>query len=450
MRLAYITAGAGGMFCGSCMHDNALARALMKHCTDVQLIPTYTPIRTDEDNFSVDRVFFGGINIYLQQIFPPFRYLPKWVDRLLDSPTLIRWVTSRYQSTDPKQLGALTVSMLNAEAGVLRKEVKVLGDFLEEHVQPDVINLTNILIGGMTPYLKQRFKCKMFCTLQGDDIFLDYLPEKYRGQALARIAELDSAFDGYIAHSHFYADYMADYLGISRSKFHITPLGLDVRDFPTPEQWSPPPSFSGKPRSICYIARLAPAKGLHVLVDSFLALKKDDRFADLRLDIAGYLGDSDKEFAAEQFKKLDNAGLSDSYTYHGSVDRLEKIALLLRSDLACVPATYREPKGLYALEAMAAGRPIVLSDHGAFPEMIAAAGGGILAIPGDAADTAEKLAKLLENAVERENLGRSAQITVHTRFDAAAMSNATYAALSSGDKAFSQNNLEQNKETTAV
>ena len=28
-RIAYITAGAAGMFCGSCMHDNTLARALM-------------------------------------------------------------------------------------------------------------------------------------------------------------------------------------------------------------------------------------------------------------------------------------------------------------------------------------------------------------------------------------------------------------------------------------
>ncbi|MCR9119204.1 MAG: glycosyltransferase family 1 protein, partial [bacterium] len=87
MKIAYLTAGAAGMFCGSCMHDNTLARALIARGVDVQLIPLYTPIRTDEDSVTVDRVFFGGVNVYLQEKIPLFRYLPRIFDRWFDSPS---------------------------------------------------------------------------------------------------------------------------------------------------------------------------------------------------------------------------------------------------------------------------------------------------------------------------------------------------------------------------
>ena len=63
-KIIYLTAGAGGMFCGSCMHDNALSRALSEHGWDIQLVPTYTPIRTDEENVSIDRVMFGGQRLF--------------------------------------------------------------------------------------------------------------------------------------------------------------------------------------------------------------------------------------------------------------------------------------------------------------------------------------------------------------------------------------------------
>ena len=59
------------------MHDNTLARALLQLGVDVQLVPMYTPIQTDEDDVSIDKVFFGGINVYLQQRIGLFRFLPK-------------------------------------------------------------------------------------------------------------------------------------------------------------------------------------------------------------------------------------------------------------------------------------------------------------------------------------------------------------------------------------
>src|SRR5437764_6688233 len=106
MRIAAITAGAAGMFCGSCLHDNTLAAALVAQGHDALLIPTYTPIRTDEEDVSQKRVFFGGINLYLQQKAGLFRRTPRWLDRLLDFPGLLRLVSRFAMSVRPEELGA--------------------------------------------------------------------------------------------------------------------------------------------------------------------------------------------------------------------------------------------------------------------------------------------------------------------------------------------------------
>src|SRR6266480_4613784 len=121
MRIAYITAGAAGMYCGSCLHDNTLVAALLAQGHDALLIPTYTPIRTDEKDVSEKRVFFGGINVYLQQKVSLFRHTPWALDRLFDIPGLLRWVSRFAVKTQAEDLGELAVSMLKGEQGYQRK-----------------------------------------------------------------------------------------------------------------------------------------------------------------------------------------------------------------------------------------------------------------------------------------------------------------------------------------
>ncbi len=95
------------------------------------LVPTYTPIRTDEVDVSIRRVFFGGINVYLQQKFAVFRRTPWWMDRLLDHPALLERVSQRGVSIQPAELGEMTVSMLRGEAGNQRKEIEKLVDLAD-------------------------------------------------------------------------------------------------------------------------------------------------------------------------------------------------------------------------------------------------------------------------------------------------------------------------------
>src|SRR5213080_1297664 len=149
MRIAYITAGAAGMFCGSCMHDNTLVSALLAQGHDALLIPTYTPIRTDEIDVSQKRVFFGGINVYLQQKLSLFRHTPWFLDRLLDAPRLLRWVSRFAVRTEAEQLGDLTISVLQGEHGRQRKEVNKLVSWLAAEVRPQLVQLTNALLSGV-------------------------------------------------------------------------------------------------------------------------------------------------------------------------------------------------------------------------------------------------------------------------------------------------------------
>ena len=64
------------MYCGSCMHGNTLAAALRKAGADVILAPVYTPLRTDEENVSIERLAMGGINVYLDESLPLWRRMP--------------------------------------------------------------------------------------------------------------------------------------------------------------------------------------------------------------------------------------------------------------------------------------------------------------------------------------------------------------------------------------
>ena len=424
LKIVYLTSGAGGMFCGSCMNDNALARALIALGHDVQLISLYTPIRTDVQDVSSSRIFFGGINMYLQQKVPLFRWLPRWMDRVLDQPWLVRWATGHGVSTTAKELGALAVSVLRGSEGFQKKEVERLVEWLAADGHPDVIHLSNILTAGCVPLLRQRMKVPVVVTLQGDDIFLRDLPEPYQSQALAEIRKLVPHVAGFVVNSQFYANFMAEYLSIPQDKFHIVPLGVETAEFGagdreqgTGDRGEESGVRSQREPTIGYLARLAPEKGLHVLAEAFILLRKMPGMENVRLRIAGWLGSQNRKYAEEAFAKLRESGLEGAFTYVGEVNHQEKIDFLRSVDVLAVPTTYKEPKGIFVLEALASGVPVVQPEHGSFPETLAELGGGLLHRPEDPQHLAQRLHELLSDAALRGRLGKSGQAAVHARRD---------------------------------
>ncbi|MGE0755583.1 MAG: glycosyltransferase family 4 protein [Pirellulaceae bacterium] len=426
--VAYLTAGAAGMLCGSCLHDNTLAKALIRRGVDAHLIPTYTPVRTDEDSVSEGRVFLGGINVYLDQVVPGYRMLPGWVTGLLDRPGLIRWATRRAAATSATSLGALTVSMLKGRGGYQRREMEQLCRWLADEVRPDLVVLSNALIAGCVPRLKELLAVPVLVTLQGDDIFLESLSEGYRQQAKAEIQRLIPSIDGFLVNSRYYADFMTDYLEIPPARQHVVPLGIDVTDFVSPEGITAERE-AGR-FTIGYLARLAPEKGLHLLCDAFVELKRRGKLPHARLRVAGWLGSHQHAFVEAQREKLRAAGIDGDVEWCGEVDRRGKVRFLRELDLLCVPTTYREPKGLYVLESLAAGTPVLQPAHGAFPELIEATGGGRLFAAGSPAALVQELEYLGSDPEERQRLGRTGRLAVHTRFHADAMAAAAWVVMS--------------------
>jgi glycosyltransferase involved in cell wall biosynthesis len=422
MRIAYITAGAAGMYCGSCMHDNTLVSALIAQGHDALLIPTYTPIRTDEADVSQKRVFFGGINVYLQQKLSLFRHTPWFLDRLLDLPRLLRWVSRFAVKTQADQLGDLTVSILKGEHGHQRKEVDKLVRWLAEEVRPEVVNLTNVLLSGMVHEVKRRLGVPVLGTLQGDDIYLEALPEPYRRQCLELVRAHCREMDGFIATSAYYADFMARYLDIPRGRIHVVHPGLNLAG-----HGGPRPPADGRPFTVGYFARICPEKGLHLLVEAFRILRQTPGTPPCRLKASGWLGENNRAYFNDLHQKLKAWGLADSFEHVESPDHASKVRFLHGIDVLSVPTVYREPKGLYVLEALANGVPVVQPRHGSFPELVEATGGGLLANPEDPEDLARGLLRLRDNPAHREELGRKGKERVHQRFHAGRMAQETVA-----------------------
>jgi glycosyltransferase involved in cell wall biosynthesis len=419
MRIAYVTAGAAGMFCGSCMHDNTLVAELQVQGHDALLIPTYTPIRTDEPDVSTRRVFFGGINVYLQQKLALFRHTPWLLDRLLDVRTLLRWVSRFAAKTEASELGELTISILKGEHGYQRKEIAKLVRWLAREARPDLVNLTNVLLSGMVHKLKGRLGVPVLAALQGDDVFLEALPGPYREQALALIRDHCREIDGFLATSSYYADFMADYLSIPRDRIHVVYPGINLRGF------DPPTQRDGTSLTIGYFARICPEKGLHNLAEAFRLLRQDPAAPRCRLHVSGWLGENQRSYFEDIRKRMEEAGLAEDFHYIECPDHASKVRFFQEVDVLSVPTTYREPKGLYILEALASGVPVVQPAHGSFTELIEKTGGGLLVKPGDAAELAAGLRRLLEDADQRAELGRRGRQSVEQHFNAAVMARNT-------------------------
>jgi glycosyltransferase involved in cell wall biosynthesis len=421
MRIAYITAGAGGMICGSCLRDNTLAAALLGLGHDAVLIPTYTPLNTDEPDVSQKRVFFGGINVFLQQKLALFRRTPWFLDRFLDGRRLLRWVAGFAVKTRAEELGELAVSMLKGEHGYQKKEIDKLTSWLVSTIKPQIVNLTNVLLSGMVAELKQRLKVPIVASLQGDDIFLESLPPAYRATALELISRNAAQIDGFIATSRYYADFMAGYLDIPRGKIDVVYPGLNLKGHGGARNAPAAPPFN-----IGYLARICKEKGTHLIAEAFRLLHGRPENPPCNLLLSGWLGaDQDAYYRAIVHDLTFRHQLGGRFAYIDSPDHQTKVSFLQSLNVLSVPTTYREPKGLYVLEAWANGVPVVQPRHGSFPELIEATGGGLLVNPDDPADLARGLYDMLNDRELRERCGRLGQEAVRERFTAERMARET-------------------------
>lgn len=403
------------MYCGSCLRDNALATELIARGHDVTLLPVYTPTLTDEPNVSGDKVFFGGISVYLEQYVPLFRRSPRWLDRIWDSTPMLQLASRRSISTNPKMLGEITVSMLKGEEGFQRKEILKLTEWIRHEPPPDVVSLPYSLLIGLAKPIKEALNRPVCCTLQGEDLFLEGLHEPYKSEAIKLIRENIKYVDSFISVSDYYAEFMPGYLGIPREKIRVVPLGINLHGF---EQRN---RQEARPFTIGFLARVAPEKGLHVLAEAYKLLRADESIVPSQLEVAGYLAPEHKGYLNDVKQLMKDSGLETEFMYYGTLDRDQKIAFLRNLDVFSVPATYDEPKGIFLLEAMACGIPVVQPRRGAFTEIVDRTGGGLLVEPDNPEKLAEGIWRLYEDLDLAEELGQSGFEKVREHYSVARM-----------------------------
>ncbi len=403
------------MYCGSCLRDNALATELISRGHDVTLLPVYTPTRTDEPNVSNERVFFGGISVYLEQYVPMFRHSPRWLDRLWDSKPMLELASRRSISTSPKMLGEMTVSMLKGEGGFQQKEIEKLTEWARAEAPPDVVSLPYTLLIGLAKPIKEALNRPICCTLQGEDLFLEGLHEPHRSQALDLIRANVAHVDAFISVSEYYAEFVPGYLGIPRDKIYVVPLGINLQGF-SPRELSP-----SQPFTVGFFARVAPEKGLHVLADAYRRLRADGHLANARLEVAGWLAPEHKSYLEGIRQQMKDAGLAAEFNYRGVLSREEKIAFLRKLHLLSVPATYNEPKGIFLLEAMACGVPVVQPRRGGFTEIVEKTGGGLLVDVDDVESLAQGILRIFDEPELGQKLGANGAEMVRKHYNVGVM-----------------------------
>ncbi|MGD9497414.1 MAG: glycosyltransferase family 4 protein [Armatimonadota bacterium] len=395
MRIVHLAAGAGAMYCGACARDVALARALIARGHEVAIVPLYTPLRLDGDEpLPVTEVHLGAINAYLQQLHPGFARLPRAVRRALDHPALLRWLSRFAVSTRPAQLGPMTVSVLAGPEGSQRAELDRLLDFLAQE-PPDVLSITNSMLSGVAPVAKARLGMPILCEVKGEDGFIDALPGPHRAQALDHLRRNARAIDRFVAPSESYAARMAEYLDVPRARIAVVRSGIDARAL---RRAGPRVT---RPFTVGYLSVITPRKGLHVLVEAMARLVAEGR--EVRLRAAGRVLSG--RYARELRRSIRQAGLSACATLEGELPAPEKPAFLHSLSILVQPSILPEVLGTVALEAQAAGLPVVAPEEGCFPEMLALTEGGLLCAPRDPEALADALRALMDDPARADELG---------------------------------------------
>ena len=410
MKILLLTPGTGNFHCGSCLHDELLVRGLRKLGHDAVINALYLPlVLDDKEGIDGDAVNMGGIGLYLQAKSGLFRMMPNALTRWLDRPGLLRKASNRADMTSPKELGKMTEQMLLGEHGKTRVGIDHLINHFKASDKPDIVLLNNALLLGLAEPIAQALDCPIACTLQGEDTFIDLLPDPWRTNVWKLLANKVKGVGLFMPVSQHHAEVMTQRMGLPPDRIRVIYNGIEVDRYHAQDKQPNPPVIG-------YFARLCETKGLGKLIDAVLLMDERGQLGNTRLHLAGAATPKDMRYVDQQHQRLAKAGLADRVLIETNVSMDDKVHLLRGMSVLSVPATYGESFGLYVLEANACGVPAVEPDHAGLAEVIALTGGGILCEPDDPVSLADKLAELLGDDDRRRAMGQAGRAAVLERF----------------------------------
>ena len=282
----------------------AMAEALRQRGHDVTLMPLYLPATAYLSAPEDAPVFYGAVSLFLRHRYAFFRRLPRSWFAPLDSWPILRFAARFAGATSPAGLEDLTLSMLRGPDGRQADELKLVAKWLADlppSKRPERIMLSNTLLAGLAKTLKQAAHCPVVCWLQDEHVWTDAMDPQLRAPVLRAISDDARDIDRFIAVSAAYAQRMTPLLGLDPR--HVTVI------FPClgPNAYRPT-DVARRPATIGFLSRLSAEEGFGRFVDAFILLRRDPRFAGVRLSATG--GPSaDRHDLKRQLKKLSRARL---------------------------------------------------------------------------------------------------------------------------------------------
>lgn len=411
MKIVYITPGTGGTFyCQNCLRDNELLNSLHALGHDVRKVPMYLPLSLTKEKSDVETpVFYGAINIYLKEKLPFYRHAPRWMERLFDSMALLRLAAKKSGSTSATGLEEMTISMLQGEQGRQASELDHLIKYLQNHGTPDVVHLSNALLLGLARRLKNDLATKVVCSLQDENEWIDPMEESYQKKVWDLMAERATDVDFFVTPSQYYADKSQKLLRIPDEQMKIVFDGINLDGYEKSLLPFDPPVIG-------YLCKMSEYFGLGILVAAFIKLKKEIRFKDLKLHLTGgYTGD-DKNFLHEISEKISKNGFENDVIIFKDFSRESRIQFLKSLTLLSVPVPSGEAFGIYLVEALAAGVPVVQPNVGCYPELVEMTNGGVTYEPNNSETLARNISTLLDEPDSLKKLGEQGRTVVLDRF----------------------------------
>lgn len=365
MKIVNIVPGFGGTFyCGNCLRDSGYTKSLVKLGHDAMMLPIYLPLTMEhgvEKNSTP--IFYGAVNIYLKQKFSFLRNMPKWMENIFNSSSVLKFAAKQAGSTRTEGLEGMTISMLKGKDGNQNQDLQELIDFLKIHEKPDIVHLSNALLLGLTKQIKEQLNIPVVCSLQDEDVWVDAMNDHYRKIVWDLMSERGKDVDAFIAVSNYYAKEMKDKMRIPDEKMYILPIGIDMNLYPYSKPVENPPSIG-------YISRMYEEHGFGLLIDAYIQLKKDPEFKNVLLKLSGGYTADDKKYVNKQFKKLKKAGIFEDVEIIEDYQPENRFRFFNKVSILSVPVLKGEAFGTYQLESMACGVPLVQPALGAFPEII--------------------------------------------------------------------------------
>jgi glycosyltransferase involved in cell wall biosynthesis len=403
LKIIHIIPGSGGSFyCGNCLRDSKYFDALRKMGHDVVKVPMYLPIFSDEHDLNEVPVFYGAVSIYLKQLMPLFRKAPAWFDNLLNSKPMLKYAASKAGSTRAKGLEEMTISMLLGAKGKQHEELEKMTDWMKDHFKPDVVHLSNALLLGLAQKLKEKLNVPIVCSLQDEDVWVDIMSAQNRKRVWDLMSENADYVDRFISVSQYYAAVSAEKMRLSPDKISSIHIGVD----PSGYQYR---NSREKARAIGFISRMCHENGLDILVDAFILLKKQKGYDDLKLIITGGQTGDDKPYLKQIRKSLDKSCLLSAVDFHQDFEGCGRKAFFAKASIISVPVRNGEAFGIYIAESLASGIPVVQPALGAFPEVLATTGGGIIYGENNPQALSLALKQLLDDPVRLMHLSEEAR-----------------------------------------